>query len=112
MTFSLEPYVQIQNNFTELILIKPLTKIAQMVSLRSTKGPPELQNFFFLNSATGAKNPPYKNKISFFQNMAMLHIKLKHLTITYWQIFYSYTYTQNVDLFSFLKVVMLHNQIN
>ena len=26
--------------------------------------------------------------------------------------FYSYTYTQKVDLFSFLKVVMLHNQIN
>ena len=26
--------------------------------------------------------------------------------------FYSYTYTPKVELFSFLKVVMLHNQIN
>ena len=26
--------------------------------------------------------------------------------------FYFYTYTQKADLFSFLKVAMLHNQIN
>ena len=52
--------------------------------------------------------------------MVMLHIKLKgmELTITYKQIFCSYTYPgplvwgQKVNLFSFLKVVMLHNQIS
>ena len=35
--------VQIQNNFTELFLIIPFTKIAQMVLLHWTKGPQELQ---------------------------------------------------------------------
>ena len=43
MTFPCEPLVQIQNNFTELFLIMPLTKIAQMVLLHWTKGLPELQ---------------------------------------------------------------------
>ena len=37
------PLLQIQNNFTELFLIIPSTKIAQMGSLRGTKGLPELQ---------------------------------------------------------------------
>ena len=50
MTFP-EPLVQIQNNFTELFLIMPFTKIAQMGQLRWTKGPPELQtrNIFKLD---------------------------------------------------------------
>ena len=42
-TTSSEPLVQIQNNFTELFLIKPFTKIAQMVPLCWTKGLPERQ---------------------------------------------------------------------
>ena len=38
-----EPLVQIQNNFTELFLLIPSTKLAQIVLLRWTKGPPEPQ---------------------------------------------------------------------
>ena len=41
-TTSPEPQVQFQNNFTELFLMMPSTKIAQMVPLRYKKGPPEL----------------------------------------------------------------------
>ena len=37
-----EPLVQNQNNFTELFLMVPSTKIAQMVPLPWTKGLPEL----------------------------------------------------------------------
>ena len=37
-----EPLVHIQNNFTEMILIMPFTKIAQKVPLDQTKGQPEL----------------------------------------------------------------------
>ena len=36
-----EPLVQIQNSFSELFMI-PSTKIAQMVQLHQTKGPPDL----------------------------------------------------------------------
>ena len=43
MTFPPGPLVQIQNNFTELFLLMPFTKIAQMVTLHRTKGQPELQ---------------------------------------------------------------------
>ena len=42
-TFPPEPLVQIQNNFTGLCFIMPLTKIALMVLLHWTKGLPELQ---------------------------------------------------------------------
>ena len=38
-----EPLVQIQNNFTELFLIMPFTKIAQMVLLCLTKRLPEIK---------------------------------------------------------------------
>ena len=34
--------VQIQNSFTEMLLILPSINIAQIVPLRRTKGPPEL----------------------------------------------------------------------
>ena len=37
-----EPLVQILNNFSELFLIIPSTKISQMIPLRWAKGPPEL----------------------------------------------------------------------
>ena len=37
-----EPLTQIQNNFTELFLIIPSNKIAQMITLRWKKGLPEL----------------------------------------------------------------------
>ena len=40
--FVVEPLVEIQNNFTEMILIKPSNWIAQIVSLHRTKGSPEL----------------------------------------------------------------------
>ena len=38
-----EPLVQLQNDFTELFLIMPFTKIAQMVLLYCSKGPQELK---------------------------------------------------------------------
>ena len=38
MTFSPEPLVQILNNFTEMFLMIPSTKIAQTVLLHSKKG--------------------------------------------------------------------------
>ena len=37
-----KPLVQIQNNCTELFLMMPSTKIAQIVLLHQTKEPPEL----------------------------------------------------------------------
>ena len=40
---SLEPLVQIQNNFTELFLMMLSIEIAQMVLLSQTKGPPVLK---------------------------------------------------------------------
>ena len=36
-----EPLNQIQNNFTEMFIIMPSTKIAQMVMLHQTKWLPE-----------------------------------------------------------------------
>ena len=51
-----EPLLQIQNNFTELFLWIPSTKIAQMVTLHWTKGLPELQirNTFKLSKSKGS----------------------------------------------------------
>ena len=43
MKFPTEPLIQIQNNFTELFLMSPFTKIAQIVPLHWTKWPPKLQ---------------------------------------------------------------------
>ena len=55
MTFPPETLVQIQNDFTQLFLMMPTTKIAQMVPLQGTNGLPELyirndvKNIFILN---------------------------------------------------------------
>ena len=43
MTSPVEPLAKIQNKSTELFLLMPPTKTAQMVLLRGTKGLPELQ---------------------------------------------------------------------
>ena len=37
-----EPLVQIQNNFKEVLLLMPSSKITQLIPLRRSKGPPEL----------------------------------------------------------------------
>ena len=42
-TASPEPLIQIQYNFTEMFLIMPSSKIAQMIPLHRIKGPPELR---------------------------------------------------------------------
>ena len=51
------PPVQIQYNFTEVFLIMPSNKIAQMVSLHQTNGPPELKIAKYTNNiASLARN--------------------------------------------------------
>ena len=56
MTSPPEPLIQIQNNFTEMFLMMPSTKIDENVYLSWTTWPPELKIEISLNSiflATG-----------------------------------------------------------
>ena len=72
LTISTEPFVEIQNNLTEVLLMIPSTKFAQMVPHRQTKGPPGLliRNVFSRNFLLNyrSKFTIISQKFSFCQN--------------------------------------------